>query len=173
MNTSYGDHNLLPFDLRKYRLTPYALPETATMDERASARKDLTARLKATFGHVLTKPSRRVAADLTRKCGSLFWLANNLVYTAYALAERRLPDALREWNHAIHHAQQLRVPPEHIAKLLSLQGRDLTDAHVRNEVVGELHRVWYEIGLFVAAHQADFVQLDVQNDGADGVARPA
>jgi hypothetical protein len=167
MNTAYGAIEDLPFDLRQYRPTIYELARGDDVGKikKADIRKDLSSKLEATFRHVLALPRRRDALEFAR-CGNVFWLANNLVYTAYMLSRGDLPSAIREWNHAIHHAQQLPVSLEFVGRLKALRARDFVhNPTEREEVRLEFHKLWLEIGHLLQAHQPDFRERDVQLDG--------
>jgi hypothetical protein len=161
MNTAYGD--VLPFDLRQYRLTTYCLPDAASGEVREKERKDLTAKLEKTFRHALLLPSRRIGLELAR-CGNVYWMANNLVYAALALIQGNLAGALLEWNHGIHHAGQLPIPADLVNQLRELQRTDLSDVGQRAAAAAELRRIWTEIGRFVEKHQPDFAKRDAQQD---------
>jgi len=104
------------------------------------------------------------AKSPTARCGNVYWLGNNIVYTALALTRGADSDAFREWNHAIHHAIHANVPDALVQRLRSLQDRKLDTSDDRRRVIDELQALWNEIGRDVQAHQPDFAERDVQRD---------
>lgn len=98
--------------------------------------------------------------DPWRRCGTVYWLGNNIIYTALAIATGNLDAARRELDNAIHHATKLPLHPEVEEKLRNLRAYNWSDPDALRSIVNQLNQLGYRVGVEVVAHQPDFNELD-------------
>jgi hypothetical protein len=100
--------------------------------------------------------------DPWRRCGNIYWNANNIGFSAIALLQGRIDVARAELEHAIHHASKMDIG-ELADELRTLRNFNLADANGRAQYLDTLIRTAVRIAHCAEKNQPDFPELDVRH----------
>jgi hypothetical protein len=97
-----------------------------------------------------------IEEDQWRKCGEIYWLANNIMFTAFAIVAGDATAARREFEHAIHNAREIPIPEEFINTMDTIGRRNWSDVSTAKTVIDDLVQIGWTLGGFFASHQPGF-----------------
>jgi hypothetical protein len=94
--------------------------------------------------------------DPWRWCGTIYWLGNNMMFVALALAIGNLDAARVELDNAIHHATQLPLDPELVEELGNLVKQNFQDPSARKFTIERLIWIGSRFGIYIANQDPGF-----------------